>query len=318
MVDFASLKKNDNIKKLQEKAAQENSKFEDDDRIWKLTLDKSGNGYAVIRFLMEPPGEENAWVKEYTHSFQGPTGKWYIEKSLTTIGKDDPCGELNTELWDTGIESKKNQARKQKRKLSYYSNIYVIKDPANPSNEGKVFLFKYGKKIFEKITQALEPKFADDVAFDPFNFWKGANFKMRVTTEEIMIGDRKARVPNYDSCTWDSPSPLLDDDKEMEKIWKSEYSLQDLISEDKFKTYDELKKRLNSVLGLGKPAGKKFFQEDDDNQPANHNGEVDQPGESVNNEESPRKSVDSPSMPDFSTDKKSLDYFASLADEDDD
>ena len=211
-----------------------------DDRLWKPEVDKAGNGYAVIRFLPAPDGEDLPWAKLYTHAFQG-TGGWYIENSLTTLGQKDPVSEHNSQLWNSGIESDKEIARKQKRKLSYYANIYVVKDSANPHNEGQVFLYKFGKKIFDKITAAMQPEFEDDDPINPFDFWAGANFKLKIK--------KVAGYWNYDSSEFDRQSALLDDDDAMEAIWKKEYSLAELVAPDQFKSYDELKKRLDYVLG---------------------------------------------------------------------
>ena len=211
-----------------------------DDRIWKLECDKGGNGYAVIRFLPAPNGEDLPFVKLYSHAFQGPGG-WYIENSLTTLNQKDPVSEYNTSLWNNGTDAGKETARKQKRKLTYVANIYVVKDPANPSNEGQVFLYKFGKKIFDKLTAAMQPEFEDEEAIDPFDFWQGANFKLKAKN---VAGYR-----NYDSSEFARQDALLDDDDAMEAIWKKEYSLAELVAPDQFKSYDELKKRLDYVLG---------------------------------------------------------------------
>jgi hypothetical protein len=244
-MSFADLKKQSKLGSLTAKLVKEVEKMNttggsSDDRLWKLECDKSGNGYAVIRFLPAPNGEDLPFVKLYSHAFQGPGG-WYIENSLTTLGQKDPVSELNSELWNNGTDAGKELARKQKRKLTYVSNIYVVKDPANPANEGKVFLFKYGKKIFDKLTAAMQPEFEDEEAIDPFDFWQGANFKLKAKN---VAGYR-----NYDSSEFSAPSPLLDDDDAMEAIWKKQYSLAELVAADQFKSYDELKKRLNYVLG---------------------------------------------------------------------
>jgi hypothetical protein len=203
-------------------------------------MDKTGNGFAVIRFLPAPDGEELPWAKMYSHAFQGPGG-WYIENSLTTIGGKDPLGEYNRELWNTGTETNKETVRKQKRKLSYYSNIYVVKDPTNPGNEGKVFLFKYGKKIFDKVMEAMQPEFEDETPINPFDFWQGANFKLKIV--------KKDGYWNYDKSEFDRQAPLLDDDDAMEAIWKKEYSLAAVVAPDQFKSYEDLERRLKSVLG---------------------------------------------------------------------
>ena len=244
-MSFSDLKKQSKLGNLTAKLVKEVEKMNtssgsSDDRVWKLDVDKSGNGYAVIRFLPAPNGEDLPFVKLYSHAFQGPGG-WYIENSLTTLGQKDPVSELNSELWNNGTDAGKELARKQKRKLTYVSNIYVVKDPANPANEGKVFLFKYGKKIFDKLTAAMQPEFEDEEAIDPFDFWQGANFKLKAKN---VAGYR-----NYDSSEFTKSSPLLDDDDAMEAIWKKQYSLAELVATDQFKSYDELKTRLHSVLG---------------------------------------------------------------------
>ena len=244
-MSFKELKKKSSLGSLTQKLVKEvekqnNTGNSTDDRLWKPEMDKSGNGYAVIRFLPAPDGEDLPWVKLFSHAFQGPGG-WYIENSLTTIGKKDPLGELNRELWNTGSDVDKDTVRKQKRKLSFYTNIYVVKDPANPENEGKVFLYKFGKKIFDKITDAMQPEFEDETPINPFDFWEGANFKLKL--------QKVQGYWNYDKSEFDKVSPLLDDDDALEAIWKKEYSLSEIVSEDKFKSYDNLKKRLDYVLG---------------------------------------------------------------------
>jgi hypothetical protein len=244
-MSFADLKKQSKLGNLTAKLVKEVEKMNtssgsSDDRLWKLDVDKSGNGYAVIRFLPAPNGEDLPFVKLYSHAFQG-SGGWYIENSLTTLGQKDPVSELNSELWNNGTDAGKELARKQKRKLTYISNIYVVKDPANPANEGKVFLYKFGKKIFDKLTAAMQPEFEDEEAIDPFDFWQGANFKLKAKN---VAGYR-----NYDSSEFAAAGPLLDDDDAMEAIWKKQYSLSELVAADQFKTYDELKKRLDYVLG---------------------------------------------------------------------
>ena len=245
-MSFENLKKQSSIGSLTAKLVKEVEKMSTtsggaDERLWKPEMDKTGNGFAVIRFLPAPENEELPWAKMYSHAFQGPGG-WYIENSLTTIGGKDPLGEHNRELWNTGTESNKETVRKQKRKLSYYSNIYVVKDPTNPSNEGRVFLFKYGKKIFDKISEAMNPEFADETPMNPFDFWEGANFKIKIRQVE---GYR-----NYDKSEFDTPAALSDDDAKLEKIWKSEHSLKEFIDAKHFKSYDQLKARLTLVLGL--------------------------------------------------------------------
>ena len=244
-MSFADLKKQSKLGSLTAKLVKEVEKMnssggQGDDRLWKLDVDKSGNGYAVIRFLPAPDGEDLPFVKLYSHAFQGPGG-WYIENSLTTLGGKDPVSEHNTLLWNNGTGAGKDTARKQKRKLTYISNIYVVKDPANPENEGKVFLYKYGKKIFDKLTAAMQPEFEDEEAIDPFDFWQGANFKLKAKN---VAGYR-----NYDSSEFAAVSPLLKDDEAMEGLWKKQYSLAELVASDQFKSYEDLKKRLDYVLG---------------------------------------------------------------------
>ena len=243
-MSFANLKKQSKLGSLTQKLVKEVEKMNTnggtDDRLWKLEVDKSGNGYAVIRFLPAPDGEDLPFVKLYSHAFKG-SGGWYIENSLTTLGQKDPVSEFNTQLWNNGTDAGKDAARRQKRKLTYVSNIYVVKDPANPENEGKVFLYKYGKKIFDKLTAEMQPEFEDETAIDPFDFWQGANFKLKAKN---VAGYR-----NYDSSEFTAQSPLLDDDDALEALWKQENSLQDFVAPDQFKSYDELKKRLGYVLG---------------------------------------------------------------------
>ena len=226
-----------------EKISNPNSGFNDtDDRFWRPELDKSGNGYAVVRFLPAPEGEDLPWARIWNHGFQGPGG-WYIENSLTTLGQKDPVSEHNSTLWNSGIEANKEVARKQKRRLNYTANVYIIKDPAHPENEGTIKLYRFGKKIFDKINDLMNPEFEDESPVNPFDLWAGANFKMKIRKVE--------GYSNYDKSEFEAPSALLEDDDKMEEIWKSENSLKELVSEDKFKTFDELKTKLDRVLGLG-------------------------------------------------------------------
>ena len=244
-MSFSDLKKQSKLGSLTEKLVKEvekmnNSSSNKDDRLWSLTVDKAQNGYAIIRFLPAPNGEDLPFVKLYSHAFQS-NGGWYIENSRTTLGDKDPVSEYNTQLWNNGTDSGKDLARKQKRKLTYISNIYVVKDPANPENEGRVFLYKFGKKIFDKLTAAMQPEFEDETPMDPFDFWQGANFRLKAKN---VAGYR-----NYDSSEFAAPGTLLSDDDAMEAIWKKQYALAELVAPDQFKSYDELKKRLDSVLG---------------------------------------------------------------------
>ena len=243
-MSISTLRKSNTLDKLlasvQEENAPQEKKSYVDERLWKPELDKSGTGSAVIRFLPAVDGEELPWVKVWKHAFQGPTGKWYIENSLTTLNQKDPVSEHNTSLWNTGLESDKETARKQKRKLEYYSNIYVVSDPKHPENNGKVFLFRYGKKIFDKIMAAMQPEFEDETPINPFDFWEGANFKLKIRKVDGYW--------NYDKSEFDSVSALLDDDAKLDATWKTQYPLADFHAPSNFKSYEELKKRLDDVL----------------------------------------------------------------------
>ena len=262
-MSLSSLKKGsslDKLKKAVEASSAGNTGGKNvDDRFWQPEVDAAGNGYAVVRFLDTPAvdGEDGLpWVQIWSHGFQGPGG-WYIENSLTTLGKTDPVSEHNTVLWNSGIEANKEIARKQKRKLTYIANILVISDAKRPQNEGKVFLFKFGKKIFDKIKEQLEPQFADETPMNPFDFWKGANFKIKIRNVE---GYR-----NYDKSEFESPAALLNgDDAQIEKVWKSAHSLKDFLKPDNFKSYDELKAKLDKVLGAGGAAGATAKRVDDE------------------------------------------------------
>ena len=243
------LKSTNNLDKLLSAVKEDNKdpsekKSYVDERLWKPELDTSGNGYAVIRFLPAIEGEDLPWVKLFSHAFQGPTGQWYIENSRTTLGRGDvgkdPVSEYNTSLWNSGVETDKEIARKQKRKLSYYSNIYIVSDSKNPHNEGKVFLFRYGKKIFDKLMAAMQPEFEDESPINPFDFWKGANFKLKIRKVDGYW--------NYDKSEFEAPSAILDDDSAIERIWKEQYSLADFTAPSNFKSYEELKTRLDAVL----------------------------------------------------------------------
>ena len=243
-MSLETLKKSSSLDKLlnavKEESAPQDKKSYKDDRLWKPELDKSGNGYAVIRFLPAVEGEDLPWAKIWSHAFQGPTGQWYIENSLTTISHKDPVSEHNTRLWNTGLESDKELARKQKRKLQYFSNIYVVSDAKHPENEGKVFLYRYGKKIFDKVMEAMQPEFEDEKAINPFDFWQGANFKLKIRKVDGYW--------NYDKSEFDASSPLLKDDDAIEEIWKTQYPLAEFTAATNFKSYDELKTRLDAVL----------------------------------------------------------------------
>jgi hypothetical protein len=279
------------MKEVEKIATPQSESAQKDERFWQPEVDKAGNGYAVIRFLPPPKGEDLPWVRIWNHAFQGPTGKWYIENSLTTLNKQDPVSELNTELWNSGSEDNKNIARKQKRKLVYISNIYVVKDPAHPENEGQVKLFKFGKKIFDKIKDAMHPAYEDEEPINPFDFWKGANFKLKIRNVE---GYR-----NYDKSEFDKIEPMLDDDDELEEIWNKEHSLQEFLDPKHFKSYEELKAKLEMVLSTS--VGSKAEEVDLE-------------------EETPKVKAKPKSKPpvdlDLDEDDESLSYFAKLANSD--
>ena len=242
-MSLETLRKSNSLDKLlnavKEDSAPQEKKSYVDERLWKPELDKSGNGYAVIRFLPSVEGEDMPWAKVWNHAFQGPTGQWYIENSLTTVGQKDPVSEHNTKLWNTGLESDKETARKQKRKLQYFSNIYVVSDSKHPENEGKVFLYRYGKKIFDKLMAAMQPEFEDEQAINPFDFWEGANFKLKIRKVDGYW--------NYDKSEFEATSPLGDDTM-IEGIWKKQYALKEFTASTNFKSYEELKTRLDAVL----------------------------------------------------------------------
>ena len=243
-MSLATLKKSSSLDKLlgavqAENAPQEKKSYVDE-RLWKPQMDKTGNGYAVLRFLPAVEGEDLPWAKVWNHAFQGPTGQWYIENSLTTIGQNDPVSEMNSAYWNSGVESDKEIARKQKRKLQYFANILVIKDSANPQNEGKVMLYRFGKKIFDKCMEAMQPAFEDENPVNPFDFWEGADFKLKIRKVDGYW--------NYDKSEFDAPSPIFKNDDEIESVWKKQYPLAEFSAESNFKSYDELKKRLDTVL----------------------------------------------------------------------
>ena len=312
---FGDLKKQSSLGSLTAKLVKEVEKQNGggqggaDERLWKPVMDKSGNGYAVIRFLPAPDGEDLPWAKMFSHAFQGPGG-WYIENSLTTIGQKDPLGELNRELWNSGHDADKDTVRKQKRKLSFYANIYVVKDPANPQNEGGVFLYKFGKKIFDKIMEAMQPEFEDEEAINPFDFWQGANFKLKLK--------KVAGYWNYDSSEFSSVGPLLDDDDAMEAIWKKEYSLSALTAPDQFKSYDDLKKRLDNVLGT-KSTRQTAQETEYDNYPATEQKRVTEEEVMQKLEDSYQASKSTPTSSvsdtsDGDDEEDPMSYFSKLAD----
>lgn len=255
MTSLAALKKGNSLDKLTKALQKSNTQNKADERYWQPEVDKAGNGFAIIRFLDAPhvDGEDGMpWAQMFSHGFQGPGG-WYIENSLTTINKNDPVSDYNSKLWDSGVEANKEIARKQKRRLSYVSNILVVKDPVHPENEGKVFLYSYGKKIFDKVRAKINPSDEEIEAAkleginleaaNVFSFWDGVNFKLKIRKVE---GYR-----NYDKSEFETtPSAVAGSDSEIEKIWKGAYSLKEVVATDKFKSYEDLEKRLNKVLGL--------------------------------------------------------------------
>ena len=296
-MSLAALKKQNSLDSLlgaaQKESAPQEKKSYVDERLWKPTMDKSGNGYAVIRFLPAPDGEDLPWVKLWNHAFQGPTGQWYIENSLTTLGKNDPVSEYNSKLWNSGVETDKEIARKQKRKLQYYSNIYVVSDSANPQNEGKVFLYRYGKKIFDNVMEAMQPAFEDETPVNPFDFWEGANFKLKLRKVDGYW--------NYDKSEFAAPSALLEgDDADLEVVYGKQYSLAEFTAPSNFKSYDELKTRLDMVLsGTTQASTVETLMEDEPTAPVS----VD-----TTPEPTPTVSTDD-------EDDDALSYFEKLADE---
>ena len=296
-MDFESLKKSSSnfdaiTKALETKMTpenqQSNNKYQDD-RLWKPELDKTGNGYAVLRFLPASNGEEMPWQRVWTHAFQDKGG-WFIENSLTTLNQKDPVSEENTRLWNTGIDSDKDIARKRKRKLSYYANVFVVSDPKHPENEGQEKLYKFGKKIFDKITEAMQPAFEDEQAINPFDFWKGANFKLKIRKVDGYW--------NYDKSEFEGVTPLKESDDDIKAIWEKQYPLKPFVDPSNFKTYDELKEKLNRVI-----TGTQSTATVDS---------VDLPPQTTTAVEMPKVSESAP----VSDDDDTLSYFSKLADED--
>ena len=296
-MSFADLKRKsqsnfDFLQKELQKSTNANSSG--DERLWKPALDASGNGYAVIRFLPAPEGESLPWAKLYNHAFQGPGG-WLIDNCPTTKGEQCPVCAANNKLWNSGVESDKEIARQRKRKLSYYSNIYVIKDSANPENEGKVFLYKYGKKIHDKILAAMQPEFQDETPVNPFDLWEGANFKLKIRT----IGG----YWNYDASEFAAPSALSADDDEMEQLWKQAHSLEAFTAADQFKSYDEIESRMGAVLGTSRPVQQ--AQEEEEADPVPTTGGFNDPDITPS----------TPSVTTDTDDDDALSYFQKLAEE---
>ena len=304
-MSFADLKKQSRAGSLTEKLIKQVEKLNSgesggDDRFWKPEVDKAGNGYAVIRFLPAPEGCELPWAQVWSHAFQGPGG-WYIENSLTTMGQKDPVSEHNRVLWNSGSDRDKETARKQKRKLSYYANIYVVSDPAHPENEGRVFLYKFGKKIYDKITEAMQPQFADEQAVNPFDFWEGANFKLKIRKVEGYW--------NYDKSEFDKPSALLDDDDKLERIYKNLNDLNEFSAASNFKSYEDLKKRFDYVLGAKAPA-----RQDPETVEEDQQWEAERRGESTPSRSTPSFEIARPAVQEDDVDADdALSYFQKLA-----
>ena len=248
-MSFANLKRNRNsidklVQAAQSAGGGEQTSYKDD-RLWKPTVDKLGNGYAVVRFLPAAEGQDLPWTRYWDHGFKGPTGKWYIERSLTTLGQEDPVGKLNSKLWNMSDDDKsetRKQARDQKRRLHYVANVLVISDPANPDNEGKVFMYQFGKKIFDKLMDAMQPQYADETPMNPFDFWAGANFKIKIRKVDGWV--------NYDKSEFDSPSEVYGgDETKLEGLYNSLHDLGEWTDPKNFKSYAELERKLNEVLG---------------------------------------------------------------------
>ena len=263
-IDFKNLKKQSGLTDKLTKAIEDKNKgsfAKDDERFWQPEVDKAGNGYAIVRLLDAPAadGEDGLpWVQIFNHGFQGGGG-WYIENCPTTVGGKCPACEHNNKLWNSGIEANKDIVRKQKRRLTYVSNILVVQDKNRPENEGKVFLWKYGKKIFDKIQEKLTPQFEDEKAVNPFDFWKGANLKIKIRNVE---GYR-----NYDKSEFEEAAPVFDNDKEIEALWKNAHSLKQFVAAGEFKSYDDLTDRLNRALGAGGAAAARAVRTEDDSAP---------------------------------------------------
>jgi|TARA_B110000483_G_C18137849_1_gene520241 hypothetical protein len=295
-MSFANLKTNrgSSINKLVQAAEAVTTKTETksyaDDRFWKPTQDKAGNGYAVIRFLPAKEGEDLPWVRYWDHGFKGPTGMWYIENSLTSVNEADPVSEMNSELWNTGRDEDKQTARDRKRRLHYVSNVMVVSDSANPENEGKVYLYKFGKKIFDKIMDVMQPQFADEDPVNPYDFWEGADFKIKIRKVEGWT--------NYDKSEFSTPAALLGgDESSLEGVYNKLHSLNEFTDPKNYKTYAELKAKLNRVLGVD--AGATMAPEDMKYAPA--------PSETV-------ATAEAVSIPAAESDNDdTLSYFAKLA-----
>jgi len=296
-MSFANLKRQsgnlDKLSKAIEALSSPSEGSEKSDNYWRPEVDKAGNGMATIRFLpaSEKDGEDGLpWVKVFSHGFQGPGG-WLIDNCLTTKNQQCPVCEHNSSLWNSGIEANKDVVRKQKRKLNYIANVYIVSDPKHPENEGKIKLFKFGKKIFDKITEAMNPQFEDETPINPFDLWKGANFKLKIRKVE--------GYQNYDKSEFDSPSALSEDDAKLEKIWKDSFSLAELVGDKEFKTYDALKQRLDKVLGLNGEAPRTTVEQVKAKEFA-----------------APKKQAEDSPFKDDTSDEDDLSYFSKLAEED--
>ena len=309
-MSFANLKSNKtDVSKLVSAAQSlsgggDKKKSYEDERMWKPTVDDNGNGFAVIRFLPAAEGQELPWVRYFDHFFKGPTGQWYIEKSLTTMNQNDPVSEYNSRLWNSGHDEDKETARKQKRRLHYVSNILVVSDPSNPANEGKVFLYDFGKKIFDKIMDVMQPQFPGEEPINPFDFWNGADFQLKIRN---VAGYR-----NYDKSEFKSTSGLFDgDETKLEATYNQLHELQEFVDPTNYKTYDELKSRLEVVLGEATGTGSTVKNES-----------LTQTAENVEPSSAPTPVV-APSAPEpeikvsgDEDDNDTLSYFAKLAAED--
>ena len=310
-MSFADLKKNrtTSIAALMSAAGKTSGgggekKSYTDDRFWSPTVDKAGNGYAVIRFLPIAKDEELPWVRYWDHGFKGPSGRWYIENSLTSIGQPDPVGELNTKLWNSGIEADKETCRLQKRRLHYVANILVISDPANPANDGKVFLYKFGKKIFDKMLDLMQPQFQDEKPVNPFDFWDGADFKLKIRNVE---GYR-----NYDKSEFAAPSPFLNgDDEKLNAVYEKQYSLKEFVDPKNYKSYADLKRKLMEVLGDANQVHSTAESIDLDNTASGPRY-----AETPAAVRAPFKPVEAGSDDDSGKEEDTLSYFAKLAKED--
>jgi len=302
-MSFAALKKSrkGSIDKLQKAAAEATAKKSyADDRFWKPSRDKAGNGYAVIRFLPQPDADATPWTEYYDHGFKGPSGQWYIEKSRTTLGESDPVTDYNSKLWnsvDSDNTPERRQAREQKRRRNFVANVLIVSDSANPENEGKVMLYKFGKKIFDKLMDAMQPQFEDEDPVNPFDMWEGADFKLKIRANEH-------GWPNYDKSEFASPAPIADDDDEIEKVYNNLYDLSEFTDPDTFKSYDELKEKLDRILGL--------------NNGTNREATLDEEEKLGDEEEAPTQKQEARKDPleDDDGDDDSMSYFSKLASED--